>query len=57
MLINLFHCNFYENRDFYYVNDYFGDVQAPSVKDSDLNMAHELVSRAYGSRISTSWKV
>lgn len=38
-------------REFYYVNDYFGDVRSPSVKESDLTMAHDLVSRAYGSRI------
>lgn len=39
-------------KDFYHVNDYFGDVQAPSVKQEDLNQAQDLVSRAYGSRIS-----
>lgn len=36
------------------MNDYFGDARAPSVKDSDLSMAHELISRAYGSRIAAS---
>lgn len=41
----------YYFREFYYVNDYFGDVRSPSVKESDLNMAYDLVSRAYGSRI------
>lgn len=40
-------------KDFYHVNDYFGDLQAPSVKQEDLNQAQELVSRAYGSRLSS----
>lgn len=40
------------HRDFYHVNDYFGDTRAPSVRDSDLVSAQELVSRAYGSRLA-----
>uniref|UniRef100_A0A6G1SBI0 Chitin-binding type-2 domain-containing protein n=1 Tax=Aceria tosichella TaxID=561515 RepID=A0A6G1SBI0_9ACAR len=39
-------------REFYNVNDYFGDVRSPSVKETDLSQANELISRAYGSRLS-----
>lgn len=39
-------------KDFYHVNDYFGDVTAPSVKEADLNQAQEMVSKAYGSRLT-----
>lgn len=40
------------SKDFYHVNDYFGDVTSPSVKENDLIQAQELVSRAYGSRLT-----
>lgn len=43
-----------DRRDFYHVNDYFGDARAPSVSEADLSGAQELVSRAYGSRLSAA---
>ena len=39
-------------RDFYHVNDYFGDLQSPSVRDADLSLAQDLVSRSYGARLN-----